>query len=276
MRLPGTEQWAKPNLEAQIGFELAFGKAAPALLQIMDAADRDGEPSSPPQHTESIFAWGRAAELAFATEDLQRGVSICAHMVKSERPKTPMQLAFYATVGTLIGAVRVHLDPELAFIKASHHPEPFQFRWPRDDSAYVVTLMRHFLPAAALSGPLPDMIVLLGKQLGAMKPQVQAGLSANIEAQALLGAYNRRQFQAIQTMEANYETRLFLMQSDSFHWQSIQPNGAIIDWPLLCVWGALFQFNPVAEKEIPPSSEAAAFIRWLAHELSSVRKKGQF
>ena len=32
-------------------------------------------------------------------------------------------------------------------------------------------------------------------------------------------------------------------RNDSFHWESMQPNGAIIDWPLLCVWVAISRFS---------------------------------
>src|SRR5258708_3958612 len=145
MRLPGTENWVGKNIDAQIGFEATFGKAAPALLQVMDPVDRDGEEraesTSSRDFSESIFAYGRAAELAFATEHIDHGISICRHLVISERPKTPMQIAFYATVGALIGAVRVHLYPEVAVIerKAPLHLENIELPWPRDDSAYVVT-----------------------------------------------------------------------------------------------------------------------------------------
>jgi len=272
MRLPGTERWSDEGIRGQIAFEMAFAKAAPSLLQVIDAADRDREPErgSQRQVSESIFALGRAAELAFATEQLQRGVSICAHMMMSESPKTPMQIAFYATVGAIIGAVQVHLNPRGAVIERQPlHLEDIPLAWPHDDSAHVVTLMRHFLPAAAASGPLFEMIrdVVAGELVG-VKPQVVAGLGASIELQALIG--DPRQLQAIEAMEQNYATRLSLMRNDSFHWESMQPNGAIIDWPLLCVWVAISRFSGSVADKIMPRSEAAVFVRWLARELSSV------
>jgi hypothetical protein len=79
-----------------------------------------------------------------------------------------------------------------------------------------------------------------------------------------------KQLQAIEALEQNYATRLSLMRNDSFHWESMQPNGAIIDWPLLCVWVAISRFSGSVADKIMPRSEAAVFIRWLAHKLSSV------
>jgi hypothetical protein len=279
MRLPGTEQWSEESIGAQIAFEKVFAESAPSLLEVIDAADRDREPERTTQRqlSESIFALGRAAELAFATEQVQRGISICKLMMTSEGPKTPMQLAFYATVGALIGAVRIHLNQEGALIeRRALHLKDILLSWPHDDSAYVVRLMRHFLPAAAASGPLFEMIGgLVAEQQVGMKPQVMASLGASIELQSFLGDF--KQLQAIQVMEENYATRLSLMRNDSFHWHSMQPKGAIIDWPLLCVWVGIFRFGGSALlQKMVPASETAAFIRWLAHELSSVRGQIKF
>jgi hypothetical protein len=81
MRLPGTEQWSEESIGAQIAFEKVFAESAPSLLEVIDAADRDREPERTTQRqlSESIFALGRAAELAFATEQVQRGIYLQAN-----------------------------------------------------------------------------------------------------------------------------------------------------------------------------------------------------
>jgi hypothetical protein len=279
MRLPGTEEWSNENVGARIAFELKFAQNEPFLREVFDAATRgNGAPKiNRYRISESIFARGRAAEFAFATENVSGGASICMQIVTTERPRTPMGIAFYAVVGALVGAVHVRLTPEGAFVETPSQPiENFRVAWPRDDSAYAVALMRHFLPAAAASGPLRQTTAeLFHHPLETVKPQVMSAFGTSIELQALLSALSAdslpalERFRLILLMEANYTARLSLMRSDRYHWSRLEPKGAIIDWPLLCIWLSLLRFRDFTfvEQGIPPQSGDAAFIRWLGEAL---------
>jgi hypothetical protein len=100
---------------------------------------------------------------------------------------------------------------------------------------------------------------------------------ASIELQALFNILSLDTFPDVERlrpillMEANYAARLSLTRSDQYHWSRLQPKGAIIDWPLLCIWLSLLRFNgfTFVEHGIQPRSDAAAFIRWLGQALKA-------
>jgi hypothetical protein len=281
MRLPGTEEWSNEDIGAQIAFELKFAKNEPLLRDVFDTVTGRGDTSRNHQYhiSESIFARGRAAEFAFATENVSGGTAICMQIVANERPRTPMGIAFYAVVGAVVGAVHVRLTAEGAFVQSpSQAIEDFRVAWPRDDSAYAVALMRHFLPAAAASGPLRQTTAeLFEQQLETMKPQIMSAFGTSIELQALFSGMSADAFPTLERlrplllMEANYAARLSLMRSDRYHWSRLEPKGAIIDWPLLCIWLSLLRFNgfTFVEHGIQPRSDDAAFIRWLGQVLKT-------
>jgi hypothetical protein len=281
MRFPGTEEWSSEDVGAQIAFQLKFAQNEPSLREVFDAATRGNNASEAKQYSisESIFARGRAAEFAFATEDVPAGASICRQIVMTERPRTPMGIAFYAVVGAVVGAVVVRLTTEGAIIQdPSQTIENFRVAWPRDDSAYAVALMRHFIPAAAASGPLRQTTAeLFEQQLETLKPQAMRAFAASVELQALVNTLSvdalpdLERLPPILQMEANYAARLLLMRSDRYHWSRLEPKGTIIDWPLLCIWLSLLRFNgfTFAQHSIRPRSDAAAFIRWLGQALKA-------
>jgi hypothetical protein len=276
MRLPGTQTWSKEDVEAQIAFETGFAEDAPYLVGLFHQASGEGAPFDikRPPDTEAIFAIGRAAELAFATENISRGVSICAELIKREYPRTPMQAAYYAAVGAVIGALEVQLHAEGVSMYGGLLPkEGLRVAWPHDDSAFAVALMRLFLPAAAASGGLTKTVYGLESWLNAVKPQALAAFGASIELRALLPSKEPvadfSQSSALLTMEDSYAAHLSLMWNDRHHWEMLQPKAPIIDWPLLCTWVAFFRFNEPswAEHKFVPRSAAAEFIRWLGQEL---------
>jgi hypothetical protein len=84
MRLPGTESWLKQDVDAQVAFETGFANDNQYLVRVF--AQGMGQVSSIDRavlyDTEAIFARGRAAELAFVTEDILSGVSICVGLLQ--------------------------------------------------------------------------------------------------------------------------------------------------------------------------------------------------
>lgn len=108
------------------------------------------------------------------------------------------------------------------------------------------------------------------------KPQALSALAASVEFRALLNPNydhtdDSRSRAAIQTMEENYASHLSLMKADTYHWRSIQPKAALIDWTLLSVWVSRIRRDRLAPSSIPfppHDSETSEFIRLLAERLS--------
>jgi hypothetical protein len=280
MRLPGTAEWANENVAAQIVFERSFAAAAPRLMDSMSFAYQLSEEArlAMPRVSEAVFALGRAAELAFATEDIRLGLRICADLaaVEKTRPNTPMQLAFYAAVASIAATVQLEIDPEgVSLIRLNEQDRSLRYRWPQDDSPLMVTMMRRFFPAAFASLPWVKISPLLFNPQ-TIKPQAMAAFAASLEFRALMAVPNEGQqssverLRAIEMLEENYAARLSLMRNDVHHWDLMQPTGALLDWPLLCIWVGILRFDPaMAEIGSRPRNEAGAFIRWLAMELRS-------
>jgi hypothetical protein len=279
MRLPGTEQWAREDLAAQIAFERTFAEAVPHLLELStvlgwrDAADEQQ------QISEWIFALGRAAELAFATEDVDLGLQICREIenVKAVGSLTPMQLAFYAAICALIGSVEIRLDAQGVSIARTVHAQRFlHYAWPFADSIHAVRMMRHFIPAAAASGPPTSSIGPWLDTSEVVKPQALAALRMSLEYRSLDTPHSddRSRLRAIQAMEENYAAQLELMRSEP-HWKIAEPKGSIIDWSLLCIWVSVLRFRTVAVDAVESltTSEEGSFIRWLASEIQQKRPR---
>jgi hypothetical protein len=276
MRLPGTEDWSSRDIEAQIAFEEGFADDAAELLRDFYEANFGEQTSAarivPPM--EGLYARGKAAELAFAVDDVGLGTAICLDVVAKEYPSTPMQGAYFAALGAVTKTITVRPSPSGAVIIGQNRLQKgLIVSWPQDDSDFAATLMRLFLPPAAATGTLAENIeepFLL--DWGEVKPQTMGKLFASHEFKALVGGgsvpqrYERAA--AVLAMEAQYSARLSIMRADHYHWNQMQPRGPLIDWPLLCTWVALLRFTKAVE-EIPIPNKEAAFIRWLATEIAT-------
>ncbi|MGB9368251.1 MAG: hypothetical protein WCE79_19790 [Xanthobacteraceae bacterium] len=282
MRLRGTEEWTDESVNDEIAFEVTFAKSASSVLDLMDSADGAAEMrTARHQHrSESLFALGRAAEIAFVTGNIQRGHSICVQLFEQFRPLTPMQFALYACVGSILGKSQVHFEPGGILLKPTTEQTPLKFEWwPGDDSAYFTAVMRFLFPAAAASGSVSEVLSELfdGSQ-ETLRPQALAALRMSAEFRALVPTTQTEtdgQLRAIVAMEESYAQRLSLMQQDRYHWHILQPKGSLLDWPLLCVWVAVLRGTPIelVTSDLPEYGDAALFNRWLAGELQSAGKR---
>jgi len=274
MRLPGSEDWPPRDIEAQIAFERGFADDASLLLREFYEANYGPEASKLASFrpTEGLYARGKAAELAFATADVELGISICLEIIAKEKPSTLMQAAYFAVLGSVAGAIKVQPLPNGALIFMPNNPKDgLRFLFPQDDSDFAAMLMRLFLPAVAASGGLTASFSFHG--LEDIKPQTMEKFSVSHEFRALLedGQSASRRYErsaAILALETQYSARLSIMRRDHYHWNLMQPRGPIIDWPLLCTWVAISRFSQIfGPEEIPVPNEDARFIRWLATEI---------
>jgi hypothetical protein len=271
MLLPGADVWDSQDVTAQIAFQRNFAASAERLAQTFNNMDlmpgsRGRESRSV---TDSIFALGRAAELAFATENVSFGLEICREIADAQPldTYTPMQLAFYAAATSVVGKAHILLRSDSASI-SPRSGKTLYYQWPTDDSAYAAVMMRIFLPAAAASGQLiSDVINRFHERARVLKPQAIRAFELSDEFQALsyptkLGDFQR----AMENLEANFTKRLSLMRYDTYHWKKLQLKGSLIDWPLLCLWVGILRFG-YPEVYTRPRSNDAEFIRWLAAQL---------
>jgi hypothetical protein len=288
MRLPGTEQWNREAVSSRIAFERNVPAASVLLLRETAANNNFANPDAISQWlpSDAIFALGRAAELAFAIEDFDQGFKICEDLLVSEQaaPKTPLQFAFYATMGALLLAFKVKLsfhgadlvrEPDAPFRKpeGSVWSRLERVKWPTESSVQTVKLVRLLLPAAVASGGSYEDLEATPERRegGLIKPSATAVILGSPEFEAL-GAWQgghssyERLARAMEVLEAEYARQLEVLRSDLFYWRSLRPRGSIIDWGLLAIWVSMLRFERegIDLQTMPVRSEEAAYIRFLA------------
>ncbi len=288
MRLPGTEEWNSDAVSLRIAFERNVATASVPLLTEIAAGRNFYNPEELGQRlpSDSIFALGRAAELAFCTENFDLGFQILREMLIHDytAPRTPLQFAFYATVGALLRSFKIMLYPYGAVIveppdtlhekfKAQLAPRMDRIEWPMSSSTVTVKLIRLLLPAAAASGLSSESVDALSGNIEeqAIKPSIAAAVLASQEYEAI-AAWRAPQVDfdwltgAIESLETNYHRQLRLLRSDAFYWRTLRPKGSIIDWSLLALWVFILRRggeHDVLER-IHASSDEATYIRSLA------------
>jgi len=277
MRLPGTEKWDSANVVSQIAFEQNFAATAPKLMREVgysDALPFKAKPSDA-NISEAIFALGRAAELAFATEQISLGLQICEEIaLKYLRPTTLMQIAFGATVTAATGFVRVELDNKGITLR-SYTEESINIPWPRDNSAAAADLLRWFLPSAVASVPRSTLDSQLQNPVEygiSYQEFTQLKLDSEFRALADNGEFNLTRLGVILSLEDGFKARLLNLQNDVHHWEMFEPKGSLIDWRLLCLWVGIYRFDPdmakLASGIKQQRNDAGEFIRSLAANLS--------
>ena len=243
--------------------------------------------------SDAIFAFGRAAELAFADERLVEGHKICRELLSHElaAPKTPRQFAFYATIGALLGEFEVYLTPQGAVMRRNDEVIG-SINWPQNSSVEAAQLIQLLLPASAASGPIRKTVgpLLVQPDKERLNPAVLETVVASREFQIIL-ALNAQQavsspnlpsefreqfysqeelylrvFENFSVLESDYSMRINKLRSDVYYWNTLRPRGSIVDWPLLALWVAADKSQLAASslERARPFNAEAAFIRFLA------------
>jgi len=292
MRLPGTDEWSSEDIASRIAFERNVPEAVVPILS--ETADSKGFVNSGAMGrflpSNSIFALGRAAELAFSTEHLDLGFQICREILVHDyaMPRTPLQFAFYATVGVLLNLFKIILTPYGAAV--SELPESMREKfkeqanqrlafvaWPSGSSIEALKLIKLLLPAAAASGTAAEALQTLSS-IGesAIKVGVRSAVFASAEYEAI-SATNHPQVDfdhlagAIQSLETAYQRQLRLLRSDAFYWRTLRPRGSLVDWRLLALWVFMYRYahgGGIAER-VRPLSDEASYIRFLARDFAN-------
>src|ERR1700682_3790128 len=146
-RLAGTEEWSQEAVFARIKFEQNVARGSVPVLMEMAAGHNYANPELVGQKlpSDAIFAEGRAAEIAFATDNFDLGVSICRRLVSNEQvgSRTPMQFVFKATVGALLGVRRVYLRSDGVTIKNADVDHSQFYAWNEIEPMQLETMIRH-------------------------------------------------------------------------------------------------------------------------------------
>jgi hypothetical protein len=283
MKLPGAEQWTPDAILRRVKFEKNIAYGAPFLQRETAKGDSLVNPDEVSRFrpSDSIFAFGRAAELAFATEQLDLGLEICHEMLAHEEtaPKTPMQFAFYATVGALIRAFKVEIYPTGASLVGDHisatqigmgHRATY---WQMESSVHATKLIRLILPAVAASGLAEKAFDVLSRERSqnAIKSAVRAAVTASPEFRCIEELVNSKQSPGrtrlyLAELVAGYSLRLGLLRADQFYWETLRPKGSIVDWPILAfLVAAIRDGMSIAEQG---RSQEAEFIAALATNIA--------
>src|ERR1700676_1072642 len=265
MKLPGTEEWSLDAVSLRIAFERNVADASVTLLTETVAGYNFANPEEVGRRlpSDSIFALGRAAELAFAIENFELGFKICEEILVHDytAPRTPLQFVFYATVGVLLRSFEVTCDSHGAFISQANNlvleklKGQFEWRlgrivWPTYSSVQTAKLMRLLLPAIAASGLSDEIVQLLHNTSDerTIKSSVIAAVLASPEYE-VIAAWQHSQVDfellmgAIESLEMNYHRQLRLLRSDVYYWQTLRPKCSIIDWWLLALWVFIFRLG---------------------------------
>lgn len=241
MRLPGTD-WPDEEARKVIRFLRNLRRTGVRLAREFDRMPPGQRPviRANDQPSDLIFAMAEAAELAFVIDRPRLGLSTCRE-IRAMIPRTPMQQALWATVGTLLGEVKVVLHPwgpEFRQGLSRGRGETFALPWPTSapDLARLATVL---IPAAAASGPFEETILQLFSSEDYRLPPgalamiratpefaaaEQIGLPSDVPRSATSAGFT--------TLELRYTQRLDLLRA-SPDWKRLRPRGTLVDWPLL-------------------------------------------
>ena len=286
MRLPGTEEWSKDAIAKRIAFERNVAHGVRFLLRETARGARIAEFQRADQFlaSDAIFAFGRAAELAFASDNFTLGITICSEMIdyQQAKPTPPMQFAYLATVGALLGVFRVHFS-ESGIKLSADSPEAFSrfqngsfINWPSVGAVDLVKFVCLLLPAAAVSdmGYSAETFIHRGAE-GVLKRSVVDEVLVSPEYNLLSHLVNQRatigQTLGFSELEIGYSQRLAKLRLDQPYWRSIRPRGTLVDWSLLAFRTATVRAGMRRYDQV--QSQEALFIEKLAKEFASYREQ---
>lgn len=282
VRLPGTEEWSSEKVLQRIMFEQNIASAADHILREMARGANLAWPEKAAEGmpSDALFALGRAAELAFADDNFDVGVTVIRKLLsrREARPKTPFQFAFYATVGALTQSLEISFSSSGVSLAPRGGPNgdveavSRSMNWPQDNSVRTARLIQLVLPAAAAAGKAIEAVEVLVSERSEtrIKSAVRAALSATPEFKVVVGFVHSEQrdeiAEALANIEDRYAQHLSLLRSDAFYWNSIRPRGMIIDWPLLALRVAALRGH--VEYARRPGRAEVEFIEALAEKLA--------
>ena len=294
MRLPGTQRWDPEQVERVIGFELGVARNLPTIVASMAEASDYFAPEDFSQlaPSDGIFALVRAAEVSFATDQFERGIAICRELITAShaRPRTPMQLAQWATVGVVTGLVKVRLD-SLGVQVTQVEPERaelqvFELGWP-PAAAQAVALVRRFIPAAIGSGPFHETVEPMLRYGADQRRWAAASAMIELTEEAAAAeafseispaelSFQRGFYPSDSEIENNldrtfgvleqgYVSRLVAMARTPL-WDQLRVRGNLVDWGLLALWIARLRRRK-SIRDVETLSPYIAFTRVLAGRL---------
>lgn len=240
MRMPGTAQWKPSFVKDVIAFDRNLARNARAIAKVMGDSDRDG--IAVPD--DSLFAFVHAAELAFATGQVEVGLRQCRDVLKfaAGKPMTLMQMALLATIGSITGRTTVNLTQYGARVSGKEFQEGVTFSFEEKPTPYIVEITRILLAAWACGRQANDQEQALNAEI------LPAGIirTAVLESEEGRIVFGRdgEQYEALTGMIRRYSYRLEVMRSDREYWDQLVPLGDLIDWSLLGLLVFIFRTSP--------------------------------
>jgi hypothetical protein len=300
--LPGTESWSKEALLSRIDFLMTCAHRARDLSIMLGRNGTEAQESP-----EGIFlgestvgsgeipsivdSLSEAAELSFCEDMTGRGLGYLREAVQMSMLQVPFTslatLTRISVCAAVLGSARVYVSSDGITVRVAN-ADSMKGAWGQLGTTEQIARSLPILVLAALaSGPAKTCAPILFNSVEDDRTSMAwlaALASPEFTALGLLGFSRQRgsiSFReegsesswvsaegSLIQMERSYESRVQLMQRDSYHWAALRARAELIDWRLLVLHVALIRRKPFRPLEIlPKPGPAAAFIRDLAREM---------
>lgn len=245
MRMPGTEQWKPSFVKDTIRFDRSLARQTHTIAKLMGSAGRE----SVTEPDDALFAFVHAAELAFATGQVEVGLRQCRDILKfaARKPMTSMQKALLATIGSITGKTEVILTQRGALVSGEKEGDETNLSFEGESTPYVVDITRMLIAAWAADRRRGDERQSFNPEI-LSTGAIRAAVLDSDECRVVFGREAqlrpRSQYEAVLRMIDSYSYRLGVMRSDREYWDQLIPQGDLIDWSLLALLLFVFRTSP--------------------------------
>lgn len=296
-RLQGTEQWSDEDISSTVNFFLGCAANATALRQELSPV-RPSEVRVELQPASPMELFSKAIGLLLATDRVEQALKLLRSPLRLIRTislpgnRYDVSVAEFTRIAIFsalsrAGAMRV--DPEVFEIatEAGYFDLVRRQEWHYEMLAVLPVLYTCAL--ALRSGPetIRDLVRILATEEDSSGAFV---MTESLEFRAL-GIFQMTDGNqvyripalaspidaliAVQQMESRYEQRLQSYRQDRYHWDLLNTEGDLIDWPLLVAEIAAFRVGIDPGLPFVSETSGGAFIRALALELRAPTASSQ-
>lgn len=266
MRMPGTEEWRASVVKDVIKFDRSLARKSQSIAKLMGRPGRQNAEGP----DDALFAFVHAAELAFATGQVEAGLRTCRDILKfaARKPTTSMQMALVATIGSIIGMSEVTFTPVGARVSGFGQETSISFE--EQSTPFILELMRMLIAAWAAGRRFGDQKQLFSPEIlprGALRAAVLESAECRIVVNMNPQSRPRSQYGPVSRMIDSYSYRLDVMRSDREYWDQLIPQGDLIDWSLLAILVAIFRTSLWSDETREMTNGDGIFMRDLAKRI---------
>jgi hypothetical protein len=281
MRLPGSHEWDEALVRARIAFLTKLAANTSKLITAMAAASGYIEPERLSRRpNDAAFTLARAAELAFAIDDLELGLDLCDRMAdlldEGAQDLTPMQTLLAGTAGAIAGSATVVLNGgAILIIRGRRVISAFGPSF--SSSAYNLALLQRAAYGEFASGP--SRFGEADSTLEEPSSPAWRSFQHTNEGRMLRATRETRLngrlpieiAPMIRELRDSYSNQNEMQRADGLNWEKLPIRGPLIDWRLLAVQTGVIRWTAKTTFD-DKLSETADFIRVLAESIVERRR----